>query len=118
MTDRSSTPHTITIMLNRSYPRSFIIFICIALTAGIPGCGILGEAPRQATDISAPPHQVKVFFATDRAPDADNSAYYGVKRGAMSYVITSYSIHYTKLYDKEISRLRTTRLAANSAALL
>ncbi len=79
-------------MLNRSYPRSFIIFICIALTAGIPGCGILGEAPRQATDISAPPHQVKVFFATDRAPDADNSAYYGVKRGAMSYGITDVGI--------------------------
>jgi esterase/lipase superfamily enzyme len=62
------------------------------LTAGISGCGILGDSREQIAEITASPHPVKVFFATDRAPDADSSAYYGVKRGEMSYGITHVGI--------------------------
>ena len=43
-------------------------------------------------DAAPSPHPVEVFFATDREPDASNSAYYGAERGAMSYGITHVGI--------------------------
>lgn len=81
----------IAIMLNRSYRLEFTLFICL-LIAGISGCGILGDSREQSADSPASPHTIKVFFATDRAPDAGNSAYYGIKRGDMSYGITDVGI--------------------------
>ena len=82
---------TVTMILNRSYRIKSAIFVCI-LSAALCGCGVLGDSREQSTDIAASPHQVKVFFATDRAPVTDDSTYYGVKRGDMSYGITDVSI--------------------------
>ena len=63
-------------MLNRSYRIKLTLLFC-ALIAVISGCGILGDSREQPTDTAALPRQVKVFFATDRAPDAEGRAYYG-----------------------------------------
>lgn len=82
---------TFAVMLNRSYRIKLTLLFC-ALIADISGCGILGDSREQSTDAAALPHQVKVFFATDRAPDAEDSAYYGVNRGDMSYGITEVGI--------------------------
>ena len=78
-------------MLNRSYRNKFTLFFCV-LIAGISGCGMLGDSREQSTGIAASPHMVKIFFATDRAPDAGGSAYYGVTRGDMSYGISDVGI--------------------------
>ena len=56
------------------------------------GCAIPGISREQPDDSAAIPHQVKVFFVTDRAPNAEDNAYYGVKRGDMSYGITDVGI--------------------------
>jgi esterase/lipase superfamily enzyme len=79
------------VMLNRT-DRIKLTFLFCALITGISGCGIFGDSREQSTDTAALPHQVKVFFATDRAPDAEGSAYYGVNRGDMSYGITEVGI--------------------------
>ncbi len=78
-------------MMNRSHRLKLTLFFCVLIT-GISGCGLLGDSREQIADITASPHPVKVFFATDRAPDADSSAYYGVKRSDMSYGITDVGI--------------------------
>jgi esterase/lipase superfamily enzyme len=79
-------------ILSRFHPSHFAGFIWIVLILGSPGCGLLGESSRQSTDIETTPQQVKVFFATDREPDTDDNAYYGSKRGAMSYGIADVGI--------------------------
>jgi esterase/lipase superfamily enzyme len=82
---------TIAMILSRSYRIKSALFFCV-LIAAISGCGFLGDSREQSTDIAASPHSIKVFFATDRAPDAEGSAYYGVKRGDMSYGISEVGI--------------------------
>jgi esterase/lipase superfamily enzyme len=78
-------------MLNCSYRLIFTLFFCV-LIAGISGCGIRGDSREQISNVEVSPHPIKVFFATDRAPDADSSTYYGVNRGDMSFGITQVGI--------------------------
>jgi esterase/lipase superfamily enzyme len=80
------------IMLNCSYRFVFTVFYSCVLIAAISGCGIRGDSREQVADVAASPHQVRIFFATDRTPDANSNAYYGVKRGDMSYGITDVGI--------------------------
>jgi esterase/lipase superfamily enzyme len=79
-------------MLNRFNSHRLISLACIALISGISGCGLLGESARQPADVDSAPHPVKVFFATDREPDADSNAYYGVKRSVMHYGVADVGI--------------------------
>jgi esterase/lipase superfamily enzyme len=88
----SSNPLAIIKMLNRFSPHRFMTFICIAWISGIAGCGLLGEPPGPSADVDRAPHQVKIFFATDREADANNNAYYGANRAPMSYGITDVGI--------------------------
>jgi esterase/lipase superfamily enzyme len=69
-----------------------LLLILSVLLAGITGCGIIGGSRESIADIPISPPPVSVFFATDRAPDADNNAYYGAERGDMSYGITRVGI--------------------------
>jgi esterase/lipase superfamily enzyme len=82
----------IAVMLNRFRPRPLLTPFFALLISVNAGCGLLGESPRQSPEIDSSPQQVKIFFATDREPDVDENAYYGVKRGTMSYGITDVGI--------------------------
>jgi esterase/lipase superfamily enzyme len=78
-------------MRNCIYRFRAILFIGL-LIAGISGCGIPGGTRETSTRGAASPQVVEVFFATDRAPDADGSKFYGGERGAISYGISHVGI--------------------------
>jgi esterase/lipase superfamily enzyme len=78
-------------MLIHSNRLTLFLFLLVLIT-GISGCSILGSSHPPVEDVEASPQQVNVFFATDRAPEADNNAYFGVERGDMSYGITHVGI--------------------------
>lgn len=72
-------------------PHKYSLFFFVWI-AGISGCGLLGDSRDQIADSAASSHGVKVFFATDRAPDTHSNSDYGVSRGDMSYGITDVGI--------------------------
>ena len=72
--------------------RSIALLLFHVLIVSISGCGILGDSHDVNADAASSPHQVDVFFVTDRTPDADSRTYFGVERGEISYGITHVGI--------------------------
>lgn len=56
------------------------------------GCTGVGVLPGDTVDAVPAPRQVDVFFATNRASDADSRLFYGSERGALSYGISRVGI--------------------------
>lgn len=76
-----------------NYIRQFLAFFFVSvLIASISGCAIPGSSRDTAADAAPTPRQFDLFFATDRAPDADSGSYFGAERGAMSFGITRVGI--------------------------
>lgn len=80
-------------MLNICRRLSVILLTC-ALPMLPAGCGLPGIAARHDAEAESPstPHQVTVFFVTDRAPDSDGDRYFGDVRGDVSYGVTQVGI--------------------------
>ena len=71
---------------------SYGLIVLTIVTASMYGCGIPGISRGETQESTVTPREVRVFFATDRAPDADDNAYYGVNRGDMGYGVTDVGI--------------------------
>jgi len=72
--------------------RLFAFLLVPVLFVGISACGITGGSRDVRSDAVPSPRQVDIFFATDRAPDADSGQYFGAERGEMTFGITHVGI--------------------------
>jgi len=76
------------------YRRLPAILLCCALITLAAGCGIPGISAKHDVEAASPsaPHQVELFFVTDRAPDSDGGRHFGNVRGDISYGVSQIGI--------------------------
>jgi len=67
-------------------------FLVSALIAAVSACAIPGGSRDKAADAVATPRQIELFFATDRAPDADSGSYFSSERSDLSFGIARVGI--------------------------
>lgn len=72
--------------------RSLTLCVIGFLLIATAGCSSMGGLPGVAAVDTPSPRQIEVFFATDRAPDADSRLFFGPERGAVSMGITRVGI--------------------------
>ena len=68
----------------------FAIFLTLIQLALLNGCSLSGDTRPQK--LAPQPHQVDLFYITDRAPDSDGDLYFSGVRGDLSYGISQISI--------------------------
>ena len=78
-------------MENRLTQR-FAIFLALFLIMSLNGCSMGGDERPQAAETAPQPRLVDLFYATDRAADADGDRYFSGTRGDLSYGIAQISI--------------------------
>ena len=72
--------------------RSIAICITGFLLITATGCSSLGSPHGATAGDDTSPRQVDVFFATNRAPDADSRVFFGTERGEMNFGISRVGI--------------------------
>ncbi len=70
----------------------FVIFLALIQVAALAGCSITSDAPTKTAAAEPQPRLFNLFYATDRAPDADGDLYFSGARGDLSYGISQISI--------------------------
>lgn len=68
------------------------IILALSLLPVMSGCGMFGDTRPEAATAEPTQRQVELFYATNRAPDADGGRYFGGARGDLSYGVTNVGI--------------------------
>jgi len=69
-----------------------IILVTLLALPLLNGCGLIGGTHPNTTAADTQPHEVELFFVTDRSPDGDGGLYFSGARGDLSYGIVSVGI--------------------------
>jgi len=70
----------------------FAIFLALIPLAVLSGCSLTGGTHPPAAETAPEPRLVDLYYATNRAPDADGDLYFSGARGDLSYGISQISI--------------------------